>query len=184
MLVPIFFALRSVPNLFFRVEVREKEVFLHVKPHFLRTMISFLKWHTLTRVGQLVDLTVIDLPSLDKRFTLVYSFLSITWNFRVNLVFSVSEMEVVPSIVDLYPSAAWAEREAFDMFGVFFSDHPDLRRILTDYGFRGFPLRKDFPLTGYVEVRFDDEQKRVLYEPVELSQEFRVFDFKSPWELS
>ncbi len=180
-LIPIFLALRSVPSFFFRVEVKGKETFLYVKPHFFRKMISFLKLHTLTQVAQFVDLTVIDHPSSVRRFTLVYSFLSFTWNFRVHLVFSISEIEMVPSLVDLYPSASWAEREAFDMFGVFFSNHPDLRRILTDYGFRGFPLRKDFPLTGYLEVRFDDEQKRVLYEPIELSQELRVFDFNSPW---
>jgi len=180
--VPIFFALRSVPNFFFRVELRGNEVFLYVKPYFFRRIVSFLRWHTLTQIVQLVDLTVVDRPSSVKRFTLIYSFLSLVWNFRVHLIFSVSEMEVVPSLVDLYPSATWAEREAFDMFGVFFSNHPDLRRILTDYGFRGFPLRKDFPLTGYVEVRFDDEQKRVLYEPIELPQELRVFDFNSPWK--
>jgi len=131
---------------------------------------------------QLVDLCGADFPQRAERFDVVYHLLSLTRNERIRVKVSTDETAPVPSAIPVYPSAEWFEREAFDMFGVYFSDHPDLRRMLTDYGFEGHPLRKDFPMTGYVEVRYDDELKRVVYEPVKLAQEFRSFDFLSPWE--
>ena len=130
----------------------------------------------------LVDICGVDWPQREKRFDVVYHLLSLTKNLRVRVKVQTNEEESVPSVVAVYPAANWFEREAFDMYGIAFSDHPDLRRILTDYGFSGHPLRKDFPLTGFVEVRYDDEFKRVVYQPVQLVQEFRDFDFMSPWE--
>ena len=130
----------------------------------------------------LVDICGVDWPQRSRRFDVVYHLLSLTKNMRIRIKVEVAENESIPSIVDVYPAANWFEREAFDMYGVVFSDHPDLRRILTDYGFSGYRLRKDFPLTGFVEVRYDDELKRVVYQPVQLVQEFRDFDFMSPWE--
>lgn len=129
-----------------------------------------------------VDLTGVDYPERARRFDVVVHLLSMKTNARIRVKLAVGEDEAVPSLVDLYPTANWFEREAFDMYGLLFEGHPDLRRILTDYGFTGYPLRKDFPLTGYVEVRYDEEQKRVVYEPVKLVQEYRNFDFMSPWE--
>ena len=130
----------------------------------------------------LVDICGNDWPNREKRFDMVYHLLSLTKNMRIRVKAMVGEGEVVPSSIGLYPAAGWFEREAFDMYGIAFSDHPDLRRILTDYGFSGYPLRKDFPLTGFVELRYDEELKRVVYQPVQLVQEFRDFDFMSPWE--
>jgi NADH-quinone oxidoreductase subunit C len=131
----------------------------------------------------LVDQCGTDWPSrLPKRFDVVYHLLSLTRNARIRVKAQVGEGESIPSIISVYPAAGWFERETFDMYGVAFSGHPDMRRILTDYGFSGYPLRKDFPLTGYVELRYDDELKRVVYQPVQLVQEFRDFDFMSPWE--
>lgn len=131
---------------------------------------------------QLVDLCGVDFPDRAERFEVVYHLLSLTRNVRIRVKVTTDEQQPVPSVIEVYPNANWFEREAFDMYGMLFSDHPDLRRLLTDYGFQGHPLRKDFPMTGYVEVRYDDEQKRVVYEPVKLTQEFRQFDFMSPWE--
>jgi len=131
---------------------------------------------------QLIDLCGVDFPDREERFEVVYHLLSMTRNVRVRVKVTTDEVQPVPSAVSVYPNADWFEREAFDMYGMLFSGHPDLRRILTDYGFQGHPLRKDFPMTGYVEVRYDEEQKRVVYEPVKLTQEFRNFDFLSPWE--
>ncbi|MEC8087407.1 MAG: NADH-quinone oxidoreductase subunit C [Pseudomonadota bacterium] len=130
----------------------------------------------------LVDVTETDYPEREERFEIVYNLLSLSHNHRVRVKVATDEKTPVPSIVPLFSAAGWFEREVWDMFGVFFTDHPDLRRMLTDYGFEGHPLRKDFPLTGYVEVRYDEEQKRVVYEPVKLTQDFRSFDFMSPWE--
>ncbi|HYM18913.1 MAG TPA: NADH-quinone oxidoreductase subunit C [Micropepsaceae bacterium] len=130
----------------------------------------------------LIDICGVDFPQRAKRFDVVYHLLSISKNQRIRVKVETGEGEPVPSAVSIYPAANWFERETFDMYGIVFSDHPDLRRLLTDYGFSGYPLRKDFPLTGYVEVRWDDEEKRVVYEPVKLVQEFRDFDFLSPWE--
>ena len=130
----------------------------------------------------LVDLCGVDWPQRAKRFDVVYHLLSLTKNARIRVKAQVGEGESIASIISVYPAAGWFERETFDMYGVPFADHPDMRRILTDYGFSGYPLRKDFPLTGYVELRYDDELKRVVYQPVQLVQEFRDFDFMSPWE--
>jgi len=130
----------------------------------------------------LIDITAVDWPQREKRFDVVYLLLSLTGNRRVRVKLQVEDNVPVPSAVEVFPAAGWAERETFDMYGITFAQHPDLRRLLTDYGFSGYPLRKDFPLTGYVEVRYDEEQKRVVYRPVELVQEFRDFDFMSPWE--
>ena len=130
----------------------------------------------------LVDLCGSDWPQRAKRFDVVYHLLSLTKNMRIRVKAQVGEGESIPSIIAVYPAAGWFERETFDMYGVAFEGHPDMRRILTDYGFSGYPLRKDFPLTGYVELRYDDELKRVVYQPVQLVQEFRDFDFMSPWE--
>lgn len=131
---------------------------------------------------QLIDLTAVDYPERVARFDVVYHLLSPTANARVRVRLSVEEDEPVPTAIPVFPTANWLEREVFDMYGIAFTDHPDLRRILTDYGFQGFPLRKDFPMTGHVEVRYDVELKRVVYEPVKLTQDFRSFDFMSPWE--
>ena len=131
---------------------------------------------------QLTDLAGVDYPERAERFDVVYHLLSLTKNLRVRVRVTTDERAAVPSVTGVYPAADWFEREAFDMYGMLFSGHPDLRRLLTDYGFQGYPLRKDFPMTGYVEVRYDEEQKRVVYEPVKLTQEFRNFDFLSPWE--
>ena len=131
---------------------------------------------------QLSDLTAVDYPERAQRFEVVYQMLSLALNARIRVLTSVEDGDIVPSAIDLFASANWAEREVWDMFGIFFSGHPDLRRLLTDYGFEGHPLRKDFPLTGYVEVRYNDTERRVVYEPVHLTQEYRDFDFLSPWE--
>ena len=131
---------------------------------------------------QLIDLCGVDYPARPERFDVVYHLLSPRKNFRVRVKITTDEATPVPSIIPVYPCANWYEREAYDMYGILFADHPDLRRLLTDYGFQGFPLRKDFPLSGHVEVRYDDEKKRVVYEPVKLTQEFRSFDFESPWK--
>jgi NADH-quinone oxidoreductase subunit C len=145
----------------------------------LRTMVHL---HNSADFKILVDVCGVDWPQRAKRFDIVYHLLSLTKNVRVRVKAQVGEGESIASIIGVYPAASWFERECFDMYGVPFSDHPDMRRILTDYGFSGYPLRKDFPLTGYVELRYDDELKRVVYQPVQLVQEFRDFDFMSPWE--
>ena len=131
---------------------------------------------------QCLDVCGADYPDREERFEVVYHLLSLTKNARVRVKVTTDEVQPVPSVIDVYPSAGWFEREAYDMYGMVFEGHPDMRRLLTDYGFEGHPLRKDFPMTGYVEVRYDEEQKRVVYEPVKLTQEFRTFDFLSPWE--
>ena len=144
--------------------------------------VDFLRTDGSCRFSSLVDITAVDYPGRAKRFDVVYHFLSMYQNQRIRLRVQVREEDMVPSIVTIHPSANWFEREVFDVFGILFSGHPDLRRLLTDYGFRGHPLRKDFPTTGYTEVRYDEVQKRVVYEPVSLVQEYRQFDFMSPWE--
>ena len=144
--------------------------------------VKFLRDDPACQFTTLVDVSGVDWPAREQRFDVVYHFLSMRQNLRIRLKVHVREDELVPSIVGLHPSANWFERETFDMYGVYFSGHPDLRRILTDYGFRGHPLRKDFPTTGYVEVRYDEAAKRVVYEPVKLTQDYRQFDFMSPWE--
>jgi NADH-quinone oxidoreductase subunit C len=148
----------------------------------LLDFVRFLRGDTACNFTTLVDITAVDHPDRARRFDVVYHFLSMWRNQRIRVKVAVREDDMVPSITELHPSAGWFEREVFDMFGLLFSGHPDLRRILTDYGFRGHPLRKDFPTTGYTEVRYDEVQKRVVYEPVKLVQEYRQFDFMSPWE--
>ena len=158
------------------------ELTVDVAPSNVRGLVDFLKTDHVCRFTSLVDITAVDHPTRAKRFDVVYHFLSMYQNHRIRLRVSIREEDMVPSITGVHPSANWFEREVFDMFGILFSGHPDLRRILTDYGFRGYPLRKDFPTTGYTEVHYDEAQKRVVYEPVTLVQEYRQFDFMSPWE--
>ena len=145
-------------------------------------VLQFLRDDPLCKFSVLIDLCGVDYPSRAKRFDVVYHLLSMHNNMRVRVKAAIAEENTIPTVTSVYPAADWFEREAFDMYGIVFSGHPDLRRILTDYNFEGYPLRKDFPLTGHVEVRYDDEQKRVVYEPVKLVQEFRNFDYLSPWE--
>jgi NADH-quinone oxidoreductase subunit C len=145
-------------------------------------VVRFLRDDAACRFVNLTDITAVDYPGREKRFDVIYHLLSPTLNTRIRLRAEAGEETQVPSIIGVFPGADWFEREAYDLYGVIFTGHPDMRRILTDYGFDGHPLRKDFPLTGFVEVRYDDQEKRVLYEPVRLNQEFRNFDFLSPWE--
>ncbi|MCT8161173.1 NADH-quinone oxidoreductase subunit C [Pseudoruegeria sp. SHC-113] len=162
--------------------VAHGELTVEVALSSLVSFVEFLKADRTCKFSSLVDITAVDYPSREKRFDVVYHFLSMYTNQRIRVRVQVREQDMVPSITDVHPSANWFEREVFDMFGILFSGHPDLRRILTDYGFRGYPLRKDFPTTGYTEVRYDEAEKRVVYEPVSLTQEYRQFDFMSPWE--
>jgi NADH-quinone oxidoreductase subunit C len=145
-------------------------------------IVTFLRDDARCQFWNIIDITAIDWPGRERRFDVVYHFLSPKQNTRIRVKVQTDEVTPVPSIFSVFPGAEWFERETWDMYGVMFTDNPDMRRLLTDYGFEGHPLRKDFPLTGFVEVRWDDEQKRVLYEPVRLAQEFRNFDFLSPWE--
>ena len=158
------------------------EIIIEVNVSDLKKIILFLKDHENCLFKLLVDLFAVDYPTKENRFELIYCLLSTKYNSRIKIKTFVDELTPVESIVDLYQSANWLEREVWDMNGIYIEQHPDLRRILTDYGFEGYPLRKDFPLSGYTEVRYDDSQKRVISEPIELSQEFRVFNFNSPWE--
>jgi NADH-quinone oxidoreductase subunit C len=145
-------------------------------------VVTFLRDDPRCQFMAITDVTAVDWPSRERRFDIVYHFLSPTRNVRIRVKTETDEVTPVPSIIGVFPGADWFERETYDLYGVLFTGHPDLRRLLTDYGFEGHPLRKDFPLTGFVEVRWDDEQKRVVYDPVRLAQEFRNFDFLSPWE--
>ncbi len=163
-------------------EVAHDELTMTVARANIAGLVEFLKSDSTCKFSTLIDITAVDHPEREARFDVVYHFLSMYQNQRIRLKMAVREDDLVPSIVGVHPSANWFEREVFDMFGIIFSGHPDLRRILTDYGFLGYPLRKDFPTTGYTEVRYDEEQKRVVYEPVSLVQEYRQFDFMSPWE--
>ncbi|MGB0901945.1 NADH-quinone oxidoreductase subunit C [Halocynthiibacter sp.] len=158
------------------------ELTVDVAPSEIVGFVEFLKNDRQCQFSSLIDITAVDYPSRDKRFDMIYHFLSMYQNHRIRLRSQLREEEMIASVVSVHPSANWFEREVFDMFGILFSGHPDLRRILTDYGFRGHPLKKDFPTTGYTEVRYDEELKRVVYEPVNLVQEYRQFDFMSPWE--
>ena len=158
------------------------ELSLRCPPSSLIKVLTFLRDDSQCQFKALMELCGADYPDRDPRFEVVYNLLSISQNNRCRLKVSTDENDPIPSATAVFSSANWMERETWDMYGLFFSDHPDLRRLLTDYGFEGHPMRKDFPLTGYVEVRYDDEQKRVVYEPVSLVQEFRSFDFLSPWE--
>jgi NADH-quinone oxidoreductase subunit C len=165
-----------------RHQIAHGELTVTVTQAALPKLVQYLRSDENLRFSTLVDITAVDYPGRRKRFELVYHFLSMYRNHRIRLKVDVGETDIVPSITSIHPSANWFEREVFDMFGILFSGHPDLRRILTDYGFRGHPLRKDFPTTGYTEVRYDETLKRVVYEPVQLVQEYRQFDFMSPWE--
>jgi NADH/F420H2 dehydrogenase subunit C len=172
----------SVPSLIEKSTISKSEICIHTKVEHLIKLMTFLKYYTNAQFKQLSEITAVDYPDREKRFEVVYMLLSVRFNTRIIVKVSVDELTSVPSLVDVFPSAGWAERECWDMFGIFFSGNPDLRRILTDYGFEGYPLRKDFPLSGYVEVRYDSSKKRVVCEPLEMTQEFRLFDFTSPWE--
>ena len=163
-------------------EIINGELVLHTSREALIKVMTFLRDDVNCQFKQLMELCGVDYPEREERFDVVYCLLSLTQNLRVRVKVSTNETTPVPSLTGVFKSAGWWEREAWDLYGIYFSDHPDLRRIMTDYGFEGHPLRKDFPLTGYVEIRYDDEQKRVVYEPVKLAQEFRNFDFLSPWE--
>jgi len=158
------------------------ELTIHAAPADIVKVVTFLRDDPSCQFVNIVDVTAVDWPSREKRFDVVYHFLSPTKNARIRVKVEADEATAVPSIIEVFPGADWYERETYDLYGVLFSGHPDLRRLLTDYGFQGHPLRKDFPLTGFVEVRWDDEQKRVVYDKVRLAQEFRNFDFLSPWE--
>ncbi len=170
------------PDCVVSAEVVRGELTVHSTPACLAQLVEALKSDRACRFSTLVDITAVDWPAREERFDVVYHFLSMYQNHRIRLKVRLREGEAMPSITDSHPSAGWFEREVFDMFGILFTGHPDLRRILTDYGFSGHPLRKDFPTTGYTEVRYDEVEKRVIYEPVKLTQEYRQFDFMSPWE--
>ena len=163
-------------------KVVHEQLYLSIDNEDLLDVILFLKTNKDTKFKQLIDITSVDYPENSKRFKMVYLFLSHQFNQRIIISSLINENEVVPSLTKIFPSANWMEREVFDMYGVKFKDHPDLRRILTDYGFDGHPLRKDFPLTGHNEVRYSEDEKKVIYEPVKLEQNYRNFDYKSPWE--
>jgi NADH-quinone oxidoreductase subunit C len=172
----------SLPDAVTGFEVRLGELTVTARAEHVVRLLKFLRDNTAVQCQQLIDVCGADYPNRPLRFDVVYHLLSLTHNHRVRVKVQTDEDTPVPSVVEVYASASWFERECWDLYGVMFTGHPDLRRILTDYGFQGFPLRKDFPLTGYVEVRYSEEQKRVVYEPVSLMQEFRNFDFMSPWE--
>lgn len=176
------FLIKTIPRWILFCTLRKKEPIFYIKPEYILPFFSFLRDSLNCQFTILADVTAIDYPSRSLRFEVVYNLLSIHYNTRIRIKSCIDEITPIQSITGLYSSAGWWEREAWDMFGIFFSNHHDLRRILTDYGFEGHPLRKDFPLTGYVEVRFDESEKRVRTEPLELDQEFRYFDFSSPWE--
>lgn len=165
-----------------KADIRLGELMLHTTPDKVVALLTYLRDDPQCLFKQLIDICGVDWPEREKRFDVVYNLLSVKNNQRIRVKLMTDETTPVPSAASVYSSAGWFERETYDLYGVWFSDHPDLRRILTDYGFEGHPLRKDFPLTGFVELRWDDVQKRVVYEPVKLAQEFRRFDFLSPWE--
>ena len=163
-------------------EIKHNQIYLRIEEKNLSEVILFLKINAKTKFRQLIDITAVDFPEKEIRFKLVYLLLSHEFNQRLIIEMDIKEKEIVSSITSIFPSANWMEREVFDMYGIDFKDHPDLRRILTDYGFEGHPLRKDFPLTGHNEVRYSQENKKVIYEPVKLEQNYRNFDYESPWE--
>ena len=163
-------------------EIKHNQIYVEIEKDNLMDVVLFLKTNKNTRFSQLIDITVVDYPEESQRFKVVYLFLSHEFNQRLILNYSIYENEVINSLTSVFPSANWMEREVFDMYGVIFKNHPDLRRILTDYNFEGHPLRKDFPLTGHTEVRYNEEEKKVVSEPVKLEQNYRNFDYESPWE--
>jgi NADH-quinone oxidoreductase subunit C len=163
-------------------EIKHDQLYLSIDSEDLIHVSLFIKNNDDTKFRQLIDITVVDYPEKTQRFKMVYLFLSHEFNQRIILSYLINENELIPSLTSIYPAANWMEREVFDMYGVKFKDHPDLRRILTDYNFEGHPLRKDFPLTGHTEVRYSEDQKKVVSEPVKLEQNYRNFDYESPWE--
>ena len=165
-----------------RTEIKHEQLYINIDNEDLIDVTLFIKSNENTKFRQLMDITVVDYPENTQRFKVVYLFLSHEFNQRIILSYLINENEVIPSLTPIYPAANWMEREVFDMYGIKFKNHPDMRRILTDYGFEGHPLRKDFPLTGHTEVRYSEEHKKVISEPVKLEQNYRNFDYESPWE--
>ena len=163
-------------------KIKHDQLYINIDEKNLMDVIFFLKTNSESKFRQLIDITAVDYPEKDRRFNVVYLLLSHENNKRIIVDYNIKENEVVSSITSIFPSANWMEREVFDMYGIEFKNHPDLRRILTDYGFKGYPLRKDFPLTGHNEVRYSEEEKKVIYETVKLEQNYRNFDYESPWE--
>jgi NADH-quinone oxidoreductase subunit C len=163
-------------------EIRHEQLYLNIESEDLIDVCLFLKSNNDTKFRQLIDITAVDYPENSQRFKIVYLFLSHEFNQRIIMSYLINENELISSLTSIYPAANWMEREVFDMYGVKFKDHPDLRRILTDYEFEGYPLRKDFPLTGHTEVRYSEDKKKVIKEPVKLEQNYRNFDYESPWE--
>jgi len=173
---------KAMPNDVLSTEVKLGELMVMARGASIVRVLTFLRDDARCLFKVLLDVCGVDYPEREQRFDVVYNLLSLKLNQRVRVKVMTDEATPVPSVISVFSAAGWFEREAWDLYGIFFSDHPDLRRLLTDYGFQGHPLRKDFPLTGYVEVRYDQEQRRVIYEPVKLTQDFRTFDFLSPWE--
>ena len=165
-----------------KTEIKHNQLYIEIEKENMIDVTLFIKSDKDTKFRQLIDITAVDYPENAERFKIVYLFLSHEFNQRIIISYFISENEFVSSLTSIFPSANWMEREVFDMYGVNFKDHPDLRRILTDYGFQGHPLRKDFPLTGHTEVRYSEDRKKVINEPVKLEQNYRNFDYKSPWE--
>ena len=163
-------------------KICHNQLYIKIDHEDLIEVVTFLKTNKDTKFRQLIDITTVDYPEKMQRFKMVYLFLSHKYNQRIILTFLIKDNELVSSLVKIFPSANWMEREVFDMYGLKIKNHPDLRRILTDYNFKGYPLRKDFPLTGHNEVRYNEEDKKVIYEPVKLEQNYRNFDYESPWE--
>ena len=163
-------------------KLNHNQIYLNIENEDLLEVMLFLKNNNETKFKQLIDITAVDYPENERRFKIVYLLLSHEFNSRIIISFFINENEVVTTLTSIFPAANWMEREVFDMYGIKFKDHPDLRRILTDYNFEGYPLRKDFPLTGHNEVRYSEDEKKVIYEPVKLEQNYRNFDYESPWE--
>ena len=174
--------INNFSDVFIDKSIVNKELTIKLEYQSIKKVVDFLYENKECQFKSLIDITAVDFPSRNVRFDVVYHFLSMTLNNRLRIKIQLDESEIVPSISSIHHGANWLEREVFDMYGISFSDHPDLRRILTDYGFQGHPLRKDFPTSGYQEVKYDEEQKKVVYQPVSLTQEYRQFDFLSPWE--
>ena len=171
-----------VPKFVEKSVISKEEITIYTTPDNLVPLMTFLKSHVSCQYEMLLDITAVDYPEREKRFEVVYILSSVKYNSRMIVKVLVDEITPIPTVEKIYPSGGWYERETWDMFGIFFQENGDLRRILTDYGFEGYPLRKDFPQSGFVEVRYDDTQRRVVVEPLEMTQEFRLFDFSSPWE--
>jgi len=171
----------TLPGWVKEIQIERNEGCIYVDPEHVKNILIFLRDHTSCQYKLLVELCGADYPSKEKRFEVVYELLSVSSNTRLRVKTSVDEFEGVSSVSSIFSNALWSERETWDLYGIFFKDHPDLRRILTDYGFEGYPLRKDFPLSGFTEVRYDETSKRVIYEPLEMPQEFRSFDLQTPW---